>query len=94
MERVVAAEVTGPYRLHLTFSDGVSGEVDLKPDLKFKGIFEPLRDPSFFAQISIDGGTVVWPNEADLAPEFLYDLVVGHCVHEWAEKPDADAPSQ
>lgn len=76
LEEVVHAKVTGPYRLWLVFSDGTAGEIDLEPALG-RGVFEPLKDPSFFARGRLDhvAGTVVWPNEADFAPEFLYDAV-------------------
>jgi hypothetical protein len=39
-------------------------------------IFEPLREPAYFARMVLDpvAGTVVWPNEADFAPEALYEL--------------------
>ena len=36
-------------------------------------VFEPLKDSSFFSKVAVDPEleTVVWPNGADLAPEFL-----------------------
>jgi Protein of unknown function (DUF2442) len=53
------------------------GEVDLAA--KFAApvgpVFEPLRDPAFFAKVRVDPelGTVVWLNGADLAPEVLHE---------------------
>ena len=73
VETVVAARVLRPYVLEVTFDDGTVREVDLEPVL-WGEVFEPLRDPDYFAQVTVDPdlGTVVWPNGADLAPEFLY----------------------
>jgi hypothetical protein len=50
--------------------------VDLADQLQGP-VFEPLREESFFAAARFDPevGTVVWPNGADLAPEFLYARV-------------------
>jgi hypothetical protein len=48
--------------------------VDLSYLLDHGGVFEPLRDPKYFRQLTADpdAGTIVWPNEADIAPETLY----------------------
>ena len=73
--RVVKAAVSGAHSLDLTFEDGTRKQVNLLPLLEGQ-IFEPLRDPGFFARVTLDpvAGTVVWPNGADIAPEALYEL--------------------
>ena len=74
--RVVKAQVCGEYRMRLSFSDGTRKVVDLEPLLNGP-IFEPLKNPAYFAQGSLDQicGTVVWPNGADIAPEALHSMV-------------------
>jgi hypothetical protein len=64
LKDIVAAKALGGYRLYLRFEDGVEGVVDLAPHLSFQGVFEPLRDPIYFAQVRVDpaSGTVAWPN--------------------------------
>lgn len=73
--RVIRVAVSGSHSLALTFKDGKRKQVDLLPLLEGP-IFEPLRDPAFFAQVMLDpvAGTVVWPNGADIAPETLHEL--------------------
>lgn len=72
MEVVTNVSVIQPYVLEITFSDGVRRRVDVEP-LLYGEMFEPLRDAALFGQASVDTvlGTVVWPNGADLSPEFL-----------------------
>lgn len=67
------AKYQGDYRIWLRFADGTEGVVDLKDEL-WGEIFEPLKDKARFAEVSCDKelGTIVWPNGADFAPEFLY----------------------
>src|SRR5581483_2623015 len=73
IEVVSAVRVLRPYVLEVTFADGVQGYVDVEPLLEGE-VFAPLRDPARFAEafVDADAGTVVWPNGADLSPEFLY----------------------
>ena len=79
LKDIVAARSLGEHRLHLRFEDGVEGVVDLAPLLSFRGVFEPLRDPAYFAQVQVDPelGSVTWPNGADLDPDVLYARVTG-----------------
>ncbi|MCX6627118.1 MAG: DUF2442 domain-containing protein [Candidatus Solibacter sp.] len=79
---VIAAKALGDYRLHLRFEDGVEGAVDLAPHLSFRGVFEPLRDPAYFAQVRVDLvlGTVAWPNGADVDPNVLYGRIAGTLI--------------
>ena len=66
------AEHRGRYKVHLEFSDGLQGTVDFESWLDGP-VFEPLKDVDYFARFFIDGGTIAWPNGADLAPETLYE---------------------
>jgi hypothetical protein len=63
------------FRIWVSFDDGIAGEIDLANSLNGV-IFEPLKKIDGFKKVSIDPEleTVVWPNGADLAPEFLRDL--------------------
>ena len=71
--RVMKAKACGAHSLDLTFKNGTRKRVDLLPLLDGP-VFEPLRDPKYFATVELDSvaGTVVWPNGADIAPETLY----------------------
>jgi hypothetical protein len=63
------------YVIWLKFSDSVAGEVDLGGELDGP-FFEPLRDPATFRYVHPDLHTIVWPNGADFAPEFLHERVL------------------
>ena len=71
MEEVIKVKALRPYVLEIHFADGERREVDLEQELN-GDVFEPLKDPKFFALAVVEGGTVAWPNGADFAPEFLY----------------------
>jgi len=63
------------YILDITFSDGSTKRVNLSSSLDGE-IFKPLKDPSYFAKVSVNDEleTICWPNGADFAPEYLYSL--------------------
>jgi hypothetical protein len=61
------------YRVWLKFSNGTEGQVDLGNELDGP-IFEPLKNPEFFQQFTLEGHTLTWPNGADFAPEYLHAL--------------------
>jgi Protein of unknown function (DUF2442) len=73
------AEPIGGYIVRVRFDDGTNGVVDLSYLLDYGGVFEPLRDPEFFRRLRADAeaGTIVWPNDADIAPETLYAQAQG-----------------
>jgi hypothetical protein len=74
--RVVEASYIEGYRIHIRFSDGIEGDVDLVQEL-YGEIFEPLKDVVVFKEFQIhpEFRTLCWPNGADFAPEFLYEKV-------------------
>jgi hypothetical protein len=59
--------------VEVVFNDGRKGVADLSEALQGP-IFEPLKETGTFAQFSVDTEleTLVWPNGADLAPEYVY----------------------
>jgi hypothetical protein len=71
---LIEARPLGGYVVRVRFEDGTVGDVDLSYLTEYGGVFEPLKDSAYFAQLRADAeaGTIVWPNDADIAPETLY----------------------
>jgi hypothetical protein len=72
LPRVITARYVSGYTIWVQFSDGAEGEVDLSAELHGE-VFEPLRDTTLFRSFVVhpELRTLVWPNGADFAPEFL-----------------------
>jgi Protein of unknown function (DUF2442) len=83
---VTRAKYDGGFRIHLTFDDSLQGTLDLQSWLEGP-VFELLKDQNYFQRFFVDGGTVVWPNGADIAPEALYEAV----KHATTDQPRAGA---
>ena len=75
LNEVVEARWQRDHVVYLQFDDGMAGELDLSTYARRGGIFEPIADVSFFKRMKIKGGTLAWPNGADIAPERLYDML-------------------
>lgn len=76
MNDLVEARWVEGSTLFIRFDDGTAGHVDLSGYRGRGSIFEPLREIGFFKGFVIDGGTLAWPNGADIAPERLYEMVI------------------
>jgi len=72
LPHILEARYISGHTLWLRFSDGAQGEVDLTDEL-YGPIFEPLRNVDAFREFTVhpELRTLVWPNGADFAPEFL-----------------------
>ena len=70
---VVSVEYLDNYQLKLTFNNGIEGIVDLEQEL-YGEIFEPLKAKSLFQKVFVTSRTIEWPNGADFAPEFLFEI--------------------
>ena len=74
--RIIEAHHVKEFTVHLRFSNGTEGDVDLKDELNGE-IFQPLRELLYFKQFILhpELHTICWDNGADFAPEYLHDLI-------------------
>jgi hypothetical protein len=73
---VTSAEYLQAYKIALVFNDGYAATVDLEATIfnDHRPIFAPLKQQDYFKTFTICWNTICWDNEADFAPEFLYEL--------------------
>ena len=76
LPRILDLRYVSAYTIWLRFADGTEGEVNLENELEGE-VFEPLKDLTYFKSLILhpELRTVVWPNGADFAPEFLKSAV-------------------
>lgn len=75
MNDIIRVRHVRNYVCHVEFDDGVSGDIDLAAYLKRGPVFAALADINLFQQVRIEGGTISWPNGADIAPERIYEMI-------------------
>ncbi len=89
--KIEEARYLGEYRFSLRFSDGRSGTVDVREliDAEPRAAFAPLADEEFVRRFTLEHGTLCWPEDLDVAPEYLYflafrdDLALRDLFTEW-----------
>lgn len=72
---VVKFDYLDEYKLLLTFENGEIKMFDCAQIMDEKP-FQVLKDVNYFKRAKIDYGTLVWPNEIDIAPDTLYVMGV------------------
>lgn len=72
------AEYKKDYKIFVSFDDGKKGIIDLESFLfdKNSGVFKDLKNKENFKNFAVNFHTLVWKNGLDLAPEFLYNLLL------------------
>ena len=75
--KILDAKYLSGYKIQLWFSNGEVRIADLADSITGP-VFEQLKDLGFFVQFSIPFNSLEWPNGADFAPEYLYEISTVH----------------
>lgn len=59
------------FLLDVSFTNGETGILDMKPYLDF-GVFCRLKNPATFKKVRVAFDTIEWESGVDLDPEFVY----------------------
>jgi hypothetical protein len=70
---IIKAQHVEDYKINIAFENGQEGIVDLKEYCNKGGLFNNLKDKSYFMKFYVnrDIGTICWPDGLDIAPETL-----------------------
>jgi hypothetical protein len=74
MVSVSSVAAMAPHKLHVEFSDGTRGVYDCAGLLSHdSNQIADLKDPSFFARVTLNAGAPTWPNGFKLQPWAIQD---------------------
>ncbi len=77
MFQVVNVVPLTDFKLHLRYSDGVEGIVDLS-HLAGRGVFRAWNRPGVFENVAIgSAGEIRWGDDLDICPDALYMELTG-----------------
>jgi len=88
MHYILDAIYHNEYKLRIRFENNEVRMVDFSEHLDGP-IFEPLKDLGYFRlfKVNRDIDTIVWPNNADFSPDFLYEI--GKPISDQAHQADS-----
>jgi len=66
--KIVSAFPMPDFCIAVTFRNGIQGIFDMRPYLE-EGVFRRLQDVRLFNAVRVDYGTLVWPEDIDIAPD-------------------------
>jgi len=72
LRQITSVEPKADFHLFVTFDTGECGIFDMTPYLQYP-CYRRLRDIGYFSLAKSERGTVVWPNDEDVAPEALWE---------------------
>lgn len=76
MNRPNHVEPLPGFRIHVTYSDGTKGIIDLSGDVG-RGVFAPLADEAFFKTVHIGRyGQIAWSDDIEICPDAAYREIV------------------
>lgn len=59
------------YKLKIVFTNNEQGVYDCSQLLEF-GVFQELKDVTYFNKVMVCDGTVAWPHDQDMCPDTIY----------------------
>ena len=95
--RISDATAHPDHRVSITWSDGVTAEVDLSPVLTTGPVFEAMRDGRYFAgrmRVADDRLGLEWPNGVDFSADGLrFRAFPGEAAEEFGDAPGRRRPA-
>ncbi|HTB06930.1 MAG TPA: DUF2442 domain-containing protein [Bacteroidia bacterium] len=90
MIKAISVKALAPYKLHVTFNDGVEGTVDLS-HLKDGEAFAFWQIPGNFEKVYLEGEAIAWNDNLDIDSLSLYLQLTGQTFAAFTAKQNSHA---